>query len=134
MVSAAVVFTSCPVLCVAVWVGAELLRMFKPGWRDATTPVTMIFTRMAQSFSACALVLSIQLWVSLRWNTFAPGLALVIVAVMVMLDGVSRASSRATLVKFYPWAMSVTAIAHMSEPSNDRALVAAVGLAGGLIV
>jgi lantibiotic transport system permease protein len=131
--AAAVVLLSTLVLATGVCLGAELLRALKPGWRAHTIPAVVVFTRAIQSFSAAAFVLSIQLWVSLRWKSFVAGLALVIVAVMVMLGAVSRASNRAAFVRFYPWAIPVTAIARMMEPARDRLLVATLGMAGGAI-
>ena len=130
---AAVVLLSTLVLASGIFLGAELLRALKPGWREHTIPAFVVFTRAMQSFSAAAFALSIQLWVSLRWKSFVAGLALVIVAVMVLLGAVLRANGRAAFVRFYPWATPVTAIARMMESSPDRRLVATLGIAGGLL-
>jgi len=64
------------VLIVAVCVGAQSLRLFRQGWHGAPLPAAMITKRALRIWCAAGLLLSIQLWVSLRWRNFAAGPAL----------------------------------------------------------
>jgi hypothetical protein len=134
MATATLVLVGSMTVVLLVWPGLALLRVAKPGWREFATPWTLVLWRAIESASAAAFMLSIQLWVSLRWKSFVAGLAVVIVALMVMLGGIGSARSRSTFAKFYPWALPVTAIARMTEPSRDRSVVAAGGLLAGVFV
>ena len=132
--AAGLLLVSSLVMSGTIWLGVQLLHLIKPGWRSAAIPSVVILTRAMQSFCAALLALSIQWWVSLRWRSFIAGLAFGIVAVMVMLGGASRARNRATFVRLYPWAIPITTIARMMEPTRDRMLLAACGILGGLAI
>jgi hypothetical protein len=115
----------------------RLVRLYPASWRaryGELDPAAIRRLRRHLRAAAAMLVLSIQLWVSLRWKSFIAGLALVMVAVMVMLGGIARTGSRAAFARFYPWAMPVSAIARMLEPAPERTPIAADGLVGGLLV
>jgi hypothetical protein len=76
--------------------------------------------------------MSIHVWASLRWRSFVAGLALAVVAVMVMLGGAGRTRGRDTFITTYPWALPVTAIARMQEAMPSRLFVTIEGLVGGI--
>jgi hypothetical protein len=120
------------VLCAAVWVGSALLWLLKPGWRAMSIPAMLVLKRTLQGFCAAGLLMSIQVWASLRWRSFVAGLALVVVAVMVMLGGTARTRGRDTFITAYPWALPVTAIARMQESMPSRLFVTIEGLVGGI--
>ena len=128
------VFVSSLVLAAAVCVAADVLRLMKPAWRGASTRVALVTIRALQTFCAAGLLLSIQLWVSLRWRSFIAGLAVAVVALLILLGGVARSGLGTIAVYVYPWALPPTAMARMWEVHADRALVAAWGVVGGAIV
>ena len=79
-------------------------------------------------------MLSIQVWVSLRWRSFIAGLAVGIVAAMILLGGVARAGRGTIVMYLYPWALPPTAMARMAEVHPDRLLVSMWGLVAGVTV
>jgi hypothetical protein len=117
-----------------VFLAAAALRSMKPAWRLLPIPVGLIALRTLQSGAAAVLVLSLQMWVSLRWRSFVAGLALGIAGVLVLLAGVARAGLGTIAIYLYPWALPPTAMARMVEPHSDRTFVAAAGLIGGTII
>ena len=132
--AAGLLLVSSLVLPAAVCVAAQLLRAMKPNWRSASTPVALVTIRSLQCFCAAGLLLSLQLWVSLRWRSFIAGPALGIVGVLILLGGVARAGLGTIFVYLYPWALPPDAMARMIEPHPDRVLVAAWGVIGGAAV
>src|SRR5262249_17255393 len=129
----ALLLLSAIVLGTGVWLSAQVFGAFHPDWRDQAVPASLIATRLLQSVTAALFLLSIQLWVSLRWKSFVGGPALVIVAVLVMFGAVSGAPSRLVMTRLYPWALPVTTIARLTEPSADRMQVAVGGGICGLV-
>jgi hypothetical protein len=120
-----------PVMIVAA---AWTLRAIQPALGGASIPAVLVTVRSLQVFCAAGLLASIQMWVSLRWRSQIVGLALGIIAIMVLLGGVARAGLGTIVVYLYPWALPPTAMARMWEVHADRLLVAAWGLAAGSIV
>ena len=111
-----------------------ILRVVRPAWPAAPGLVRLVVVRMTQGFLAAWLFLSIQLWISLRWRSFIVGLTVGIIAVLVMLGLLARGQSRPSVGRAYPWAMPVIAIARIVEPTPNRAIAAARGSIGGLLV
>ncbi|HLO15609.1 MAG TPA: hypothetical protein VK206_12315 [Anaerolineales bacterium] len=105
----------------------------KPGWQEASLPIVFIVIRAAESFCAAGLFLSIQVWVSLRWRNFSRGLAVGIIAIMMVLGSAARGAD-SWFIKSYPWALPITAVSHLAEFYPDRWAVVLVGLIGGIIV
>jgi hypothetical protein len=132
--AAGLVLVSSLVLAAAICLAAEILRMMKPEWRGASLPAALVMIRAFQTCCAAGLLLSMQLWVSLRWRGFIAGLALAVVALLILLGGVARSGLGTIAVYLYPWALPPTAMARMWEVHADRALVAAWGVIGGAIV
>jgi hypothetical protein len=97
-------------------------------------PAALVIIRAFQTCCAAGLLLSMQLWVSLRWRGFIAGLALAVVALLILLGGVAGSGLGTIAVYLYPWALPPTAMARMWEVHADRALVAAWGVIGGAIV
>jgi hypothetical protein len=120
-----------PLMIVAA---AWTLRAMQPALRDAAIPAVLVTARSLQVFCAAGWLASIQMWVSLRWRSQIVGLALGIIAIMVLLGGVARAGLGTIVVYLYPWALPPTAMARMWEIHADRLLVAMWGIAGGAIV
>ncbi len=117
------------VLAIGVSLAAELLRHVKPGFQDADRPIRMVATRAIQTFCASGLMLSIQLWVSLRWRTFIGGLSVAVAAVVTMLTLVPRGAL--LVANLFPWALAVTA---MAPRSPHRGLAIAWGAIGGMVM
>ena len=111
---AGLLLVSSLVLPAAVGVAAEILKALKPALRGAPVPLALVTIRCLQVFCAAGLMLSIQLWVSLRWQSFIAGLAVGIVAVMILLGGVARAGLGTIGIYLYPWALPPTAMARMA--------------------
>jgi hypothetical protein len=97
-------------------------------------PLALVTIRSLQVFCAAVLMLPIQMWVSLRWRSFIAGLAVGIVAVMILLGGVARAGRGTVIMYLYPWALPPTAMARMAEVHPDRLLVSTWGLVAGATV
>jgi hypothetical protein len=131
--AAGLVLVSSLVLAAAVCAAAEILRALRPEWH-ASTPAALVMTRALQTWCAAGLLLSIQLWVSLHWRSFVAGLALAVVALLILLGGVARSGLGTIVVYLYPWALPPTAMARMAEVHADRMLVAAWGVTAGAIV
>ena len=131
---AGLLLVSSLVLPAAVGVATEILKGLKPALRGAPVPFALVTIRSLQVFCAAGLMLSIQLWVSLRWHSFIAGLAVGIGAVMGLLGGVARASFGTIIIYLYPWALPPTAMARMAEVHPDRLLVSLEGLVAGVLV
>ena len=132
--TATLVFISFLVLGAGLLTLAAVLRAIRPGWPPEPGLLRLAGVRMAESFLAAWLSVSIQLWVSLRWRSFTVGVAVGIVAVLVMLGLVARGGGRNTLTRLYPWALPVTAIARIAESTPNRTTAAVRGSAGGILV
>jgi len=122
------------VLPAAVGMASEVLKAIQPALRGTPVPVALVTIRSLQVFCATGLMLSIQLWVSLRWPSFIAGLAVGIGAVMILLGGVARAGLGTIVIYLYPWALPPTAMARMAEVHPDRLLVSFEGVVVGVLV
>jgi hypothetical protein len=131
---AGLLLVSSLVLPAAVGVATEILKALKPALRGAPVPLALVTIRSLQVFCAAGLMLSIQVWVSLRWRSFIAGLAVGIVAVMILLGGVARAGFGTVVIYLYPWALPPTAMARMAEVHPDRLLVSTWGFVAGVTV
>jgi hypothetical protein len=129
-----VALVSAVVFAAAISVAAEVLRLSRPAFSDATVPVALVVLRSFQTFAAACLIVSIQTWISLRYRTFIAGLGLGIMAVLVLLGGVARAGLGTFIVYTYPWALPPTAMARMWETHVDRWFVAGGGFAAGSVI
>lgn len=120
---------SCLVVAVGASVTSEVLRISKPGWEHAALPVRLIFRGNALSLGAAGLLFSIQMWISLRWRSFLPGVIVAVLALAVMFISVPRGA--AVFGSFFPWSLPAMAMA----PVNPyRGLVVSWGMAGGILV
>jgi hypothetical protein len=116
-------------LIVGVSAAAHALRLWTPALHGAASPLPFMTRRGIESFLAAGLMLSIQLWVSLRWRTFLAGISLAAGAVVLM---VALVPHGVTLMAYaFPWALPVTA---MAPHSLHRVLAIAIGAVGGVIV
>lgn len=115
-------------LVLAVSIVSGVLPVWRPDLRDAANPLSFMARRSAQSFLASGLMLSIQLWISLRWRTFLAGVSVAAGAVVMMIALVPRG---VTLIAYaFPWALPITA---MAPRSPHRALAVAIGFIGGIV-
>jgi hypothetical protein len=112
----------------------EALRWMKPAWRTAPRPLLLLSMTAVDAFCAATLFVSIQTWISLRSRNFITGPAVAVVAVLVMLGGAARFGAGSLFIRSYPWALPVTAISRLAEPTAGRMIVTLVGLIGGSVV
>ncbi len=108
---------------------AEILRLLKPAWSSSPLPSAMIFRGALMSFCAAGLLFSIQMWVSLRWRSFLPGLIVAVIALVLMFIAIPRGV--ALFGSLFPWSLPAMA---MSPHNPYRAVAIAVGLLGGTLV
>jgi lantibiotic transport system permease protein len=117
------------VIATGVSVAAEVLRLVKPGWGFAPLPVSMIFRRSLMSCCAAGFLFSIQMWISLRWRNFMPGLVVAVIALVLMFIAIPHGA--ALFGTFFPWSLPAMAMA----PHNPRRAIAVwLGLLGGVAV
>jgi lantibiotic transport system permease protein len=117
------------VVVIGVCTAAEVLRLTKPAWSSEPLPIAMVFRGAARSLGASGLLFSIQMWISLRWRSFLPGLVVAVLALVVMFISVPRGA--AFFTSLFPWSLPGMAIA----PRNSYRLVAiGLGFVGGAVV
>lgn len=114
------------VLVAAYCLAAAILQTVKPEWSAASWPVITIVQRAFLGLCATGLLLSIQMWISLRWRSFIPGLAVGVVALVVNIIILPAGMFAANL---FPWCLPAVA---MAPHSTHRALGVAWGLLGGV--
>ncbi|MGH9409606.1 MAG: ABC transporter permease [Vicinamibacterales bacterium] len=112
----------------------SVLRVIHPAWPAYPGLVRLAIVRMAQAFFAAWLLVSIQLWVSLRWRSFTVGLGVAIVAFLFLLGLAARGGNRRSVARVFPWGLPVTAIARIVESTPNRGTAALYGSAGGVLV
>jgi len=117
------------VLSAGVSVAAEILRLMKPAWSSSPLPFAMIFRSALLSFCAAGFLFSIQMWISLRWRNFLPGLVVAVIALVLMFIAIPRGV--AFFGSLFPWSLPAMAMA----PHNPYRLIAVgLGLLGGAVV
>ena len=125
----ALLLVSSLVLSTGVCAAAEALRAIKPGWGTMALPTTMIFKGAILSFCAAGLLFSIQMWISLRWRSFLPGLVVAAVALILMF--LSARGGGALFASIFPWSLPAMA---MAPSSPHRVLAVTWGVFGGAAV
>ncbi len=117
---------SSAVLVAAYCLAAGILQAVKPGWSAASWPLPTIIQRAFLGLCATSLLLSIQMWISLRWRSFIPGLAVGVVSLVVNIIILPAGMFAANL---FPWCLPAIA---MAPHSPHRVLGVAWGLLGGV--
>jgi hypothetical protein len=125
----ALLLVSSLVLPASVSAAAEVLRVMKPGWSSVALPTIMIFRGALLSFCAAGLLFSIQMWISLRWRSFLPGLVVAAVALILMF--MSARGGTSLFASIFPWSLPAMA---MAPNSPHRVLAISWGLFGGAAV
>ena len=116
-------------LSVSVCVAAEILRLMRSDLSNAPLPIYMIFRGAVLSCCAVGLLFSIQMWISLRWRNFLPGIFVAVIALVLMFIALPRGA--ALLGSLFPWSLPAMAMA----PHNVyRPLAVSWGLLGGVAV
>jgi ABC-2 type transport system permease protein len=128
MAAAGLLSLSSVVLVAAYCLAAAILQAVKPGWSAASWPVITVIQRAFFGLCAAGLLLSIQMWISLRWRSFIPGLAIGVVALVVNIIILPAGMFAANL---FPWCLPAVA---MAPHSPHRVLGVAWGLLGGVAV
>lgn len=117
------------VLASGVVATAELLRLLKPPLGASPLPTFLVFRGTLLSSCAGALLFSIQMWISLRWRSFLPGIVVAVIALALMFVAIPR--GLALFGSFFPWSLPAMAMA----PHNPYYLIAVGwGLLGGLVI
>jgi hypothetical protein len=117
------------VLSAGVSVAAEILRLMKPAWSSSPLPSIFILRGALLSFCAAGLLFSIQMWISLRWRNFLPGLVVAVVALVLMFIAIPRGV--ALFGSLFPWSLPAMAMA----PVNPyRPIAVGLGILGGAVV
>jgi lantibiotic transport system permease protein len=107
-------------------VAAELLRLVRHEWSGFAFPLRTTLDGVARSCAAALLLISLQFWFSLRWQSFVLALAIGIAGIM---SGIILITAPIRFLSIYPW----TAPAAAASPS--RPLLALIwGLSTGLIL
>lgn len=117
------------VLSSVVVVAAEVLRLVSSAWSSSLLPVAMIYRGSLLSCCAACLLFSIQMWISLRWRSFLPGLVVAVVALALMFVAIPRGV--ALFGSLFPWSLPAMA---MSPHNPYRPLAVTLGLLGGVSV
>lgn len=108
---------------------SAVLRLTKPSWGSPPLPSLMILRGTALSCCAACLLFSIQMWISLRWRSFLPGLLVAVIALVVMFVAIPRGV--AMFGSLFPWSLPALAMA----PHNPYWPIAAgLGSLGGAVV
>lgn len=117
------------VLSAGVSAAAEMLRLIRPAWSSSPLPSAMIFRGALLSFCAAGLPFSIQMWISLRWRSFLPGLVVAVIALALMFIAIPRGV--ALFGSLFPWSLPAIAMA----PVNPyRPIAVGLGFFGGAVV
>ena len=117
------------VLATGVVVTAEALRLMKPAWSSSPLPSVMIFRGVLLSSCAAWFLFSIQMWISLRWRSFLPGIVVAVIALALMFVAIPRGI--ALFGSLFPWSLPAMAMA----PHNPyRPIAVGLGLLGGVLV
>src|SRR5215472_11755673 len=117
------------VLATGVVVTAEALQLIKPGWGSSLRPSAMIFRGVFLSSCAAWLVYSIQMWISLRWRSFLPGLVVAVMGLALMFVAIPRGV--ALFGSLFPWSLPAMT---MSPHNPYHAIALGLGLCGGVLV
>lgn len=105
------------------------LRGLRPGLGfEAPVPLGSFLACAGGIFAASGLVLAIHTWMSLRFRSFAPVLALGILATVVT---IALNSGEAEIWPWFPWSLPFRAAHDFGEAFREPALLA-VGALGGL--
>jgi lantibiotic transport system permease protein len=116
-------------LVLGLVVAGLALRWLRPGIGfEDPVPLGDLLACAGRVFAASGLVLAIHTWMSLRWRSFAPVLALGILATVVT---VALNSAEADVWPWFPWSLPFRAAHAAGEAAGDPALLA-VGALGGL--
>src|SRR5437773_3657810 len=116
------------VLATSVVATAEALRLMKPAWSSSPLPSVMIFRGVLLSSCAAGFLFSIQMWISLRWRSFLPGIVVAVIALALMFIAIPRGF--AMFGSVFPWSLPAMAMA----PHNPyRQVAVGVGSLGGVL-
>lgn len=116
-------------LVLGLVVAGLALRSLRPelGF-EAPVPLGSLLAGAARIFAASGLVLAIHTWMSLRWRSFAPVLALGILATVVT---IALNSGDVEVWPWFPWSLPFQAGRGLGQAVREPAILA-VGALGGL--
>lgn len=116
-------------LVLGLVVAGLALRSLRPGLGfEAPVPLGNLLAGAARIFAASGLVLAIHTWMSLRWRSFAPVLALGILATVVT---IALNSGDVEVWPWFPWSLPFQAGRGLGQAVREPAILA-VGALGGL--
>ncbi len=122
----ALILLSTLLLCALIAISGWLLILCHPVLASAgPPPLWSIVARALQCWLAAGLILSINLWIALRWPSFTVPLGAGIAGTFIALF-----ASSAKIAEYYPWLLPLNVLS-----GSDRLRAAlTVGIAGGLVV
>jgi hypothetical protein len=115
-------------LAVFLALGGLALRLLMPGFGfEAPIPWLMIIQRCGLIYLGCWLIISIHVWISMRWSSFvvacAAGITLTVAGVIVI---------QSEWGSFYPWALPGLLVNHLGKGETYTAELL-FGSLGGII-
>ena len=128
LVTQAIALLSTLVVCLIVVICGFLLIAWFPTLSAAGPPAWgLILTRAISCWLAAGLILSLHLWIALRWPSFSVALGVGVAGTFFALFAAS-----ARVGKFYPWLLPVNAF---NPQAPDRAAMAFwLGIGGGILM
>lgn len=125
-VAQALLLLSTFAMCLLIVLSGWLLMLWRPALVMAgSPPFWSIVIYALQSWLAAGMILSINLWVAMRWPSFTVPLAVGIAGTFFALFAES-----AEAAKYYPWLLPLNALS-----GGDRLMIAlTMGIGGGLLL
>ncbi len=120
---------SMTVLAAMIVVVGLLFRVIKPDWSfDAPIPWATLLQSVTLAYLASWLIVSLHLWVSTRWPSFAAAMG---VGIVTTVAGITFINS--DWAQVYPWMLPAW-VARGSLQSEAFAVSLALGLVGGIAI
>jgi hypothetical protein len=128
VVTQGIALLSTLVVCLLLCISGYVLTVFFPALREAGPPALgLILTRAGSCWLAAGLVLSIHLWIALRWPSFTIALGAGVAGTFFALFAAS-----ARIGKFYPWLLPVNSFNSQAPERIQAALW--LGSVGGVLI
>lgn len=106
----------------------RFLRWFNAELGFGAAPVALIAGQAAQMTGLAFLFLSIQHWVSLRWQSFSVAIGFGVVALVTSFAMLLAAGQYGAWPEYFPWSLPMLVIAH--QPHNVVMALWICGIAG----
>ncbi len=121
------------VMCIGIWLTGTVTHTLglKPNLDfGAPFPWSTVLTATLIGFLASWLIISIHVWVSMRWSSFTISLGVGIVAVVGAFVAVNSDQWR----PLYPWSLSAETFFQVLQQNSIATTSILIGLIGGIVV